>query len=80
MYSIRIGGRSISKTTAGGCMFECLHDGLNCCCEVEKCNDDLKILLKCKGSKYCIHKKFIGFSSYACTCPTRNALFKEMGH
>ena len=77
MYSVRVDESRVSKTTRGGCRFECLYDGLNGCCEVEKCNDTLKILLKCMGSKYCVHKKFIGFSSYACTCPTRIASYKE---
>lgn len=72
-----IEAKKLAETTLCESSFKCLHNYPEGCCEVEKCNYGLMILLKCAGSKYCNYKKFIGFSSFKCTCPTRIAIFQK---
>jgi hypothetical protein len=76
--NIEIDEKTITETTRCDCNFKCLHDYLDRCCEVEKYDNALLIFLKCLGSKYCIYKKFMGFSSFSCTCPTRIAIFNKL--
>jgi hypothetical protein len=75
---IEMNEKTMTETTLCDCNFKCLHNDLAGCCEVENCNNALVIYLKCLGSKYCTYKKFIGFSSFRCTCPTRMATYNKL--
>lgn len=75
---IEIDGKTITETTHCDCKFKCLHNVMNCCCEIEKWNNNaLIIFIKCLGSKFCIYKRFLGQSSYKCCCPTRIGIFNK---
>jgi len=74
---IEIDEKTLTETTLCECNFKCLRNGMDFCCKIENCNNALSISLKCNGSKYCQYKKFIGFSTHMCTCPTRLAVFKK---
>ncbi len=68
--------RTKTETTKCECSFRCLQNVKNCCCEIEKWeNNALIIFIKCLRSQFCIYKKFLGFSSFNCTCPTRIGIF-----
>lgn len=77
---IDIDEKTLTKTTLCECKLKCLQNDLNSCCNVDNNNNnELTIFLKCFGSKYCIYKNSIGFSSFICKCPTRMEIFTKYG-
>jgi hypothetical protein len=76
---IEIDEKIVTETILCDCKFKCLHNVLTGCCEVEKWNsNELIIFIKCLGSQFCVYKKFLGLSSFMCTCPTRIGIFNKL--